>query len=504
MIWLLLACRQPAPDSNPADSEADSADPLETADSEVSTDSDETADSDSGETDDSHETADSDRPDDSRLAFAADNKSERYALVDLATGEKVWNLDLKAHSPDFCEEGNDDVTCGAYGLVHDRDPDNGDDRLLLTYHAMNLTDPNAVGSRASVIERLRLAGDGSLSTDWLIDSLDFQTWFADSPEICAQTAPCTAPTDDEIGWRKCGLTMTHDIELVADDGEHLVLLAADTANDRVLELEYTAGDSCAVVTDVLSADTAPEWTTALYSNDIDEIWLDGVRHWLVTQKGSTDAEGVHHDGRGSVELWYQVDDSWQRRWRFPADPTLHLNAPHNADIYFLHDGLPYLVVGHGAANADYFDGEGHSARDDMGAVSVSRLGATGDFDAYLADVLFTGAGPELGFVRDCDLLADGSWLVSDSGCKGSFAECERTPGIWHVAFDPTTWVAPGLGGAFSGDHADQNFVYGETFLSDSWNCDFDILYEADFAQVHDLGPGFMAAAAAGGETCEAR
>ncbi len=429
-------------------------------------------------------------------AIVADNSNERYLLVDLESATLAWEYNLEIEEPECAEEG---WTCGAYGMQPGRDGE--DDTLITTWHRMHNDISVRIGSRESVVEQLRITEEGT-SIDWRLDGLDFLSVMGDGGEHCTQTEACVAPTTSHPEWSQCTLVMVHDVEVLSEaEGVRTVLLA-DTGNSRALVVEVSDGDTCGVVTEVFSQDTVEGWKDKLFLNDVDHVVLDGEPRMLASHKGFAVDEACCA-GRGSVELYGEDSEgAWSQLWRFPADPALWLSAQHNADVVMGTDGKPYVVVAHSNGHGAGHEDEAWGGDTQNGSISVLRLSEDGTGFTYLADVILPTPF-RFNFLRDVDRLEDGSWLVTDSGCKAASGTCTQQPHLWHLSFEPEAFGTPGLGGGFLPDHSDQSFVMA-TVLDDWTNpldCDFLNPYEADFLWSSELGPGLSAAIEAPAGDC---
>lgn len=406
------------------------------------------------------------------LALVGDSELGAWLYVRPDTGRIVHRLEAAALSPLCAADG-----CAAFGgrPVAAR---GGHDEAILTFQPVgaNLT-------AGGVIQRVRLRPGGGGEVLWELSRLDFQTNFADRPELCDAVTPCgdgASPTP-----RGCRLAGAHEIELVEETDAFVRLWIADTgAPTRALKVRLDRGQTCGVVEDVVSAVTVEDWGEPPVFNDLDVVDRgDGVERLLLNSLHSGSREGAAY-----FALWRRDPEGWIREWRFPREGSGgHLASAHNPDWIEGDDGAAYVVYAHsnglGATHdPTAFDG----ALDHRGSVGVVRVGEDGP------EYLFDAAPSEgFGFVRDVSRLADGTWLVTDSGCMTArYADCARPGLLWHVSLPALeTSVATGRSGAFSPGHETMAVV--EATNLDAWYasplaCGLETPYS-----VHSLPPALQ-------------
>ncbi len=423
------------------------------------------------------------------LALIADTSHGRYLFVRLDDATIVHEVSLATLNPELCA----DAVCAAFvawPTVAD-----GLDVMTLSFA------PNTVGeSFAAVIERVQIGADADRIL-WHLDSLDFLTNFPDRTDICAQTAPCEVPEDpDETVRRKCRLQLSHEVKVVSEDEDSVELWVADTEGPaRAIKVRLDKDSTCGVVEEVLSQDTSESWAGYQAINDLDVVDLgDGRESLLLNSLSHESVEGL-----SSVTLWQKADGLWTRLWQHPSEASGgYLGAAHNPDWVVDEDGTAYVIYAHSNGMGSHpqvrsFTG----AEDHRGSVGVARASAEGV--EYLFDATLTG---QFGFLRDVNRLEDGTFLVTDSGCMHpEDTDCTYPGQIWNVALpELSEVVAPGLSGAFSGGHLDQNVIVAEPLdghFSQPLTCGLFTPYTAQFMPGDTLGETLLAMLEEPGEAC---
>ena len=315
---------------------------------------------------------------------------------------------------------------------------------------------------------------------WQLDHLDFSQVDPDQ-QVCVRDPadpcrPLAGQTVDQV--RACQLYWPHELQVVSEDDDSVQVVVADTRNHRVvwvdvpLLAEPTATPpthgTCGVVTEIVGGSKDPsvpggsaDWDIYTSVNGMN-LWDDDAgRHLYLSIKDTLgdDAQSPG-DGRGKILHWSDAG-GWHQEWEFPPESTdaeSFVNSPHG--IGFDDD---HVYFAHSLGRSDTFnDGEGGS------------FGVLDRDGGYLYDLVLPRQ--EVIYARDITPLGDGRFAVVDSGTKGDEHEPAATR-LW-VAKLPKDTTASGLGGAWSSDHADQEFREGTVVDSpkypDAW-----VLYTAE-------------------------
>ncbi len=414
------------------------------------------------------------------VALVADGANQRFLWIRLDTADILHTLDIRALFPSYCVEGFD---CVAFGSEPLRDAATDEDRALIVASVSTL-EGGSTPEIPSFVAAVRL-GEGGDTVDWALDSLDFTVNFADRPDICAQTTPCEAPgRPGSPDWRACTFQTTHAAVIAAETPDKVTLWLADTGKPpRALKVSLNPASTCGVVEEVIGPTTSEDWTDESGPNDLDLVEIGGEERVLLDHL-NTDVAEIH----GRITAWARpVADPPEQVFRYPLDGSTLMGA-HNADVARGADGADYLVYAHGngdGAHADLeaWDGEA----DHRGTVGIARF-VDGE-PRYLLDA--AGPGEGFGFLRDADMLDDGTFLLTDSGCfNHTFEDCSKEGALRHVAVDFLDAEPTGRSGAFSEDHATQ--VIAEASLVDDvvpaeLTCGFLTPYEADLRWSDELG-----------------
>lgn len=427
------------------------------------------------------------------LALVADSSNGRYLYLRLDTGTVAREIRLATLHPELC----DAKICAAFGGWPSVDQTTGLDELTVTF-----TPPASADSGEAIVEKLRLHPSGE-ELVWRLDSLDFLTNFPDRPELCAQTTACGVPTtSSEEERRLCQLALSHEVKVIEEDEASVRMWIADTASpSRALKVRLDKASTCGVVEDVLSEATATSWDGIEAVNDVDVVDLGDGQETLLINNLTRSGEG----GRASVTFWQKVEGTWTLLWQHPSAASGgYLSAAHNPDWMVAEDGLPYVVYAHSNGMGRHGQVEQFNGRDDhLGSVGVGRVTAAG------VDYLFDATIPDtLGFVRDVNLLSDGSFLVTDSGCMHpEDSDCDHAGQLWRLSLpDLAQAEATGLSGAFSPDKSEMVVVRAqEVDASVAWPLQCELLtpYSAQWISGADLGATLRADTASPGSACEA-
>ena len=432
------------------------------------------------------ETGDPAAPD---LLLIADTSHGRYLFVRPDTATIVHQVSLATLNPDLCT----DAVCAAFVAW----PTLGAelDEITLSFA------PNTDGaSYAAVIERVRL-GEDEDTVLWRLDSLDFLSNFPDRPEICAQIAPCEVPEDaDETVRRKCRLQLSHEAKVVSEDDGSVALWIADTEGPaRAIKVRLDKGSTCGVVEDVLSEETAARWAGYQAINDLDLVDLGDGRETLLLNSLSHDSD----EGLASVTLWQAIDGLWTPLWQHPSEASGgFLGAAHNPDWITDSDGASYIVYAHSNGMGAHPEVRSFTGADDhRGSIGLARV--TPEGAEYLVDAALPG---QFGFLRDVNRLADGSFLVTDSGCMHpDDTDCSNPGQLWRVALPELSSLSPsGRSGAFTASHGDMDVIVATPLTVGARSpltCGLFTPYSAQFMPGASLGATLRAMLDSPGEAC---
>ncbi|GEM_PF-4491760 len=417
---------------------------------------------------------DTDSPALPEVLVVVDGADNQILYVRPDTGDLLYTVDLPTVRPALCA---DPMICVAYGVEHQRS-EAGDDLLTLTFHRVERLskDGHEVAQHGSMIERYRLTEAGP-EVVWSLNAIDLSGF----PGTCSAD-PCTPPDDvPAADWRSCVITGVHDIELVTDTESLVELWLADTSSrPRAMKLSFEPGSTCAQVTELLDDASTEGWSRFEHTNDLD-VTATGV---LVNHKG-TSPEFGGAVGRGKTTHWVPEGDGWALEWEHPPEDGTWLNAPHNPDLVTTEAG-EFLIYAHSNGAGSTWEDEGFSGdADNLGSVGVARMGADGP--TYLFDAVLSGDSP-LGFVRDADLLSDGSFLLTDSGCNDDVTEVCPRPGLVRRVELPLDTASTGGSGAWLEGATEQQLVTVSE-LDTPWPlaCDLHIPYESDLLEPQALG-----------------
>jgi hypothetical protein len=417
------------------------------------------------------------------VALVADGANQRYVWIRLDTQELLYELDLRELFPQHC---HDAIECVAFGSEHSVDPVTGEDLALIIAY---ITAVGQTPEEPGLAARLRLASEGP-SVDWQLTQLDWTVHFSDRPDICGQTTACEAPSPvGSDAWQDCTFRNAHAVKVVDETETHVTMWIADTGQpSRAIQVELDKSSSCGVVTEVHGDLTTDGWTDESGPNDLDLVDYDGVSAMLLNHLGT-----AGNDALGVSTFWTRDGDGWALVYRHPVDGG-HIMGGHNSDMVIASDGQRYHVYAHGnGAGAGEVIQAWDPVLDHRGTVAILRV--VDGQPVYLLDA--TAPDPGFGFLRDADMLADDSFLVTDSGCMNhTFVGCEKEAAIWHVAIGFTGLDGSDQSGAFTEDHDQQRFSEA-TPIDDPWpsrvTCGLSTPYEADLIYESQLGTALTAA-----------
>lgn len=426
------------------------------------------------------------------VALIADGANQRYIWVRLDTQELMYELDLRELFPGHC---HDDIECVAFGSEHSVDHTTGEDLALIIAY---ITAVGQTPEEPGLAAKLRLGSEGP-SVDWQLTQLDWTVNFSDRADICTQTTPCEAPGPvGSDAWQDCTFRNAHAVKVVEETDSHVTMWIADTGQpSRAIQVELDKSSSCGVVTEVHGDLTTDGWTDESGPNDLDLVEYDGAEAMLLNHLGT-----AGNDALGVSTLWIPgAEGGWELVYRHPIDGG-HIMGGHNSDFATAADGELYHVYAHGnGAGAHEVISVWDPELDHRGTLGILRI--VDGQPVYLLDA--TAPEPGFGFLRDADMLADDSFLVTDSGCMNhTFAGCEKEAAIWHVSIGFTGLEGSDQSGAFTEDHDQQRYSEA-TPIDDPWpsrvTCGLGTPYEADLLYESQLGTVLTAALDAPVEGC---
>ncbi len=436
----------------------------------------------------------------SGLLFIADNaENERYLVVAARSGTVVREVALDELDPEHCARhpgAGVENLCLPYELDH-RVGDDGRDRILAMYSPMYLYENGSLQMLSTVLASIVL--EDPPVVEWFVDRIDLSDLESDPSEfICPLDieSPCDEDPDQVGAAFGCALRKAHAFSVLEERDGELRLVVADNRNQRILELTVTEGDRCAHVDAVYAPDNLSDWTVYRNPNDIEAYLDEGTVHLLLSIKDSTwdNPESGATDRGKLLHLVREEGGEPRTAWVFPPVDTNEpsfLNSQHNIDIAVSATGARYALVAHS-------DGMGPSwyagGSPDDAAGSILLLSCCDDAPTYLADVrLPVESERTLGYLRDVDILDDGTVLVTDSGCVYPDG-CTREPWVGELSMPSYDEIRamdlPSKTGNWTDDHSTQNVV--DAAISDVYlDAPFlDVglsVYEADYVPAEDLG-----------------
>ncbi len=403
-------------------------------------------------------------PPDDGLILASDLRGNEWFTAEPTTGAIVDELWLNTLEPDVCVDETTDHYCLLFQSrdhISEADPANPVDEIVFTYADMNLSDGTDDG-RDDLISRVYSVDRQTHATRWHFQNLDF-SHISNSGDYCTwdPADPCQADSSvDDHGFWACSLHMAHDAVITDETATSVGMWVVDSRNSRMLHVELDRSSTCAVVDTVID-NHIPDWDIYDSVNSMNR-WTDGDNdNLLMSVKGSfPDAQtGQHQFGEssaGKIIQWRRDmvanggTDPWRQVWEFPPMSTTEesfLSDPHGSNRFTGADGHNYVVFAHSLGHSDgttYGDGTGGS---------IGLLRVDDDVPVYMYDALLPKPDA-LQFPRDVTPLADGSMLVTDSGCLGDGCQYETYDWIVHL---PEADPAVGVSGAWRADHSQQVF-----------------------------------------------
>ncbi len=456
-----------------------------------------------GESPDTSDTSDTSESLRVPLAVVSDGANSRIRYIRLDTEEVIFDHDLSEFHPERCGPGR---TCIIYGIEPSVDPETGQDRLMYTYKVSADSDSGStnLGSRLEMVQ----IGAAEVELLWSVSSLDFLTNFAGYDDICSSASACVSSKSAQSD-RGCVMRGTHDVEILSEGADGIRLLIADTGSrPRVLMLTVDpAAPDCAVVDDIIGDATTDEWRRFENTNDADRVEYNGEEVFLVNQKASNRDIEWGQTGMGKSTLWAKRDGQWTLLDEHPpqdATSASYLNAPHNSDMVTVGD-QSYVVLAHSNGNGTHFEYQIFDMETDhFGTIAVLKM--DGDEMVYLYDGLLDDEEP-LNFVRDVDMMDDGTFLVTDSGCNYTVDDvCTHPSSIRHLAIEldvdpPADAVKDGRWTPDQRYMEVRPLVELDTLFSSPLSCGLTIPYETDFRWTDELGPGIQARLQQPGQPC---
>ncbi len=358
------------------------------------------------------------------LLMVTETATGRLVLRDSSTEALVGTQCLVEIHPEECARGTHDLSqpCLMFGVV----PEvvDGESVLTISYTLRNPELSYAPGALA------RIRPGHPPQIDWIITDLDI-------PDAMAQREGLDCSDPDEAG---CHLFGVH-IAIPTPQGE---VIAADTSNSRIVWVTPPDdGSQRGTVTAILSA-THPKWGGAQFVNHVQQI-TSGDQTWLLaTFKGQQDAAAGSINA-GRIVLWDITDPRTATQlWTYPESGSLA--AVHHGSMHQTSEG-PVLIYAHSL-------GASEVSTDGEGSIGVAQW--NGDLPpTYLGDGVLRDES-QLGFVRSAGWSEEGQGiLITDSGCENAETACGRKSNI--VLTEVPLLDAPGLSGAWSQDHNQQQF-----------------------------------------------
>lgn len=430
----------------------------------------------------------------SLLLTSQSMNSEVVRIMDPNTMRIVYDFDLRKAAFEGCE--TQQLFCGPIGAEHKLI--NGDDVLDVAVYQSDGT-PNAtkIENLHSMITRIKPTR--SLQVLWTMKSLDWS-------DIPALAELCTMAPDApfEETDTKCAMVMVHKFQVVEDrpQDQQVTVVMADLLGEKVIQatLNYAGGNTKAHVDWILNG-LNPDWPEKGSPNTVQYIPdMPGGPYLLVTYY----TEVPQPYGGGGIVMWQWTGQGWTQAWSFPepgSSDLPYLNTPHMAT--YQEDpttGAGWITYNHSRALA----GDWGSYTQLGGSFGLLQPGPTlADPPSYVADLVLHRDDPKnmTHFSRDFDILEDGSWLLTDSGCENS-ALCTNTARVFRVRPFELAASSVTRSGSYAQDLSRINVVdIPDSQVEAELQCGFYILFESQWLKTEALGPTLLSAAASATTPC---
>lgn len=424
----------------------------------------------------------------SLLLTSQSMNSEVVRIMDPNTMKIVYDFDLRKDSFEGCD--TQELFCGPIGAEHRLV--NGDDVLDVAVYMSNAS-PNAtkVENLHSVITRIRPVKPAQVI--WTLKSLDWSD-IPELAELCAM-APDAPFEDTDV---KCAMIMVHKVQVVDDrpDDQSVTVMMADLLGEKILQvtLDYAGGNTRGHVDWILNG-LNPSWPLKGSPNTVQYIPdMPGGPYLLATYY----TEVPQPYGAGGLVMWQWNGRGWNHAWSFPepgSSDLPYLNTPHMA--LYQEDpltGQGWITYNHSRALA----GDWGSYTQLGGSYGWLEPGPTlADPPTYVGDMVVHRADARnmTHFSRDFDILPDGTWLLTDSGCENP-AFCTNTARVFRVNPFTLPSSVSGKSGAYAPDFSRLNVVdIPDAQVEQELQCGFYILFESQWLESDAVGPTLRNAAA---------
>ena len=412
------------------------------------------------------------------LLFTWSTLDNQILFIDHEANTQVANVAVMDALPDFCSDDEDGrcYTIGAWRTTVD-DHDN----VVIAVTKADLT---------SVVASIPLS-DTTMTT-WRLDQVEFGD-LTHAP-YCPKTCSDTGPVPDT-----CRLNQIHEIQVVEENHQEqwVEVILTDQIKRRYVQvrLDYAGGNTCGQAQWVID-ETDPGWPSTQSLPEGVQLLDEPEGRFLLTTFHTLDL--VEQLSGGGIMLWDLTGTNPQALWTFP-DPNASLsgtlNTPHGGRVGFDSvTGEWYLMYGHSFGDGRVY---GVAKGGMWGLARLDDLRAQPD---YLGEFQLPRGMDRLNFPRELELLPDGTFLGSDSGCYLGVNDAECLSGTYW--FRPERLPFSDKEGSFSSDHADQNIV--KLQAADVFNevtCGVRSNFGPDVVPPGAYGVELRAAAARGGWAC---